>query len=71
MTAKAKRKPFAERLKDGLTEAVGFAKGELTLRTVQIPEPPPEIAENASASNPQSPIPNPSMSLRCPPSKNT
>jgi putative transcriptional regulator len=50
MTAKSKRKPFAERLKDGLTEAVGFAKGELTLRTVAGPSPPPEIAAREVAS---------------------
>jgi putative transcriptional regulator len=41
---KSKRKPFAERLKTGLTEAVQFAKGELTLRTVEVPAPPPEVA---------------------------
>jgi putative transcriptional regulator len=35
---------LAERLKAGLTEAVQFARGELTLRTVQIPAPPPKIA---------------------------
>jgi putative transcriptional regulator len=35
---------LADRLKAGLTEAVEFAKGELTLRTVQVPDPPPEIA---------------------------
>ncbi len=44
MIAKLKRKPLAERLRDGLSEAIQFAKGELTLRTVQIPDPPPEIA---------------------------
>jgi putative transcriptional regulator len=31
-------------LKAGLTEAVQSANGELTLRTVQVPAPPPEIA---------------------------
>jgi putative transcriptional regulator len=41
---KPKRKPLADRLKDGLTEAIQFAKGELTLRTVRVPDPPPEIA---------------------------
>ena len=30
MITKSKRKPLAERLKGGLTEAVQFAKGELT-----------------------------------------
>ena len=44
MITKSRRKPFAERLKAGLTEAVQFAKGELTLRTVRVPDPPPEIA---------------------------
>ena len=44
MKTRPKRKPLAERLKVGLTEALGFAKGELTLRTVRVPVPPPEIA---------------------------
>ncbi len=44
MITKSKREPLADRLKAGLTEAVRFAKGELTLRTVQVPDPPPEIA---------------------------
>ena len=44
MITKSKRKPLAERLKTGLTEAVQFAKGELTLRTVEVPAPPPKIA---------------------------
>ena len=43
MITKSKRKPLAERLKIGLTEAVQFAKGELTLRTTEVPAPPPEI----------------------------
>ena len=43
MITKSKRKPFAARLKTGLTEAVQFAKGELTLRTVEVPAPPPAI----------------------------
>jgi putative transcriptional regulator len=34
---------LAERLEAGLTEAIQAAKGELTLRTVQVPAPPPEI----------------------------
>jgi putative transcriptional regulator len=41
---KLNRKPLAARLKAGLTEAVQSAKGELSLRTVQIPEPPPKLA---------------------------
>ncbi len=44
MTTKLKRRPLPERLKAGLAEAVRFAKGELTLRTVEVPAPPPEIA---------------------------
>jgi putative transcriptional regulator len=44
MIAKSKRKPLADRLKAGLTEAVQFARGELTLRTVQVPDPPPQLA---------------------------
>ena len=43
MITTSKRKPVAERLKAGLIEAVQSAKGELTLRTVQVPAPPPEI----------------------------
>lgn len=46
MITSAKRKPLAERLAAGLIEAGRFAKGELTLRTVQVPDPPPEIAAN-------------------------
>jgi putative transcriptional regulator len=38
-----KRKPFFERLKAGLEEGIAHAKGELTLKTVEMPEPPPEI----------------------------
>lgn len=37
------RKSLFERLKSGLQEGVAHAKGELTLRTIEIPEPPPEI----------------------------
>ena len=44
MITKSKRKPLADRLKGGLTEAVQFAKGALTLRTVEVPAAPPEIA---------------------------
>lgn len=43
MIANSKRKPLAERVKAALTEAIQYAKGELTLRTVQVPDPPPEI----------------------------
>jgi putative transcriptional regulator len=38
-----KPNPFFERLKAGLEEGLAHAKGELTLRTVEHPEPPPEI----------------------------
>jgi putative transcriptional regulator len=30
-----------QRLQDGLQEGIRFAKGDLNLRTVEIPEPPP------------------------------
>ena len=50
MRTKSKRRPLAERLKAGLTEGVRCARGELTLRTVQVPDPPPEIAAKEVAS---------------------
>lgn len=37
------RKPLSERLRKGLSEGLAHAEGELTLRTVAVPEPPPEI----------------------------
>jgi putative transcriptional regulator len=37
------RKPRFERLKSGLEEAIAQARGELTLKTVEVPESPPEI----------------------------
>ena len=37
------RKPFFERLKTGLEEGIAHARGELTLKTVEVPEAPPEI----------------------------
>jgi putative transcriptional regulator len=37
------RKPLFERLKAGLEEGIAHAKGELSLKTVEIPEKPPEI----------------------------
>jgi putative transcriptional regulator len=43
VNAKMKRKPLAERVSQGLREAIQFAKGELTLRTTEIPSPPAEI----------------------------
>jgi putative transcriptional regulator len=45
MTSKQpkRRMPLFERLRQGLNEGIAHAKGELTLRTVEIPEEPPEI----------------------------
>lgn len=40
------RKPLFERLKVGLEECIAHAKGELTLRTIEVPEAPPEIDAN-------------------------
>jgi putative transcriptional regulator len=37
------RKPFFERLKAGLEEGIAHARGELTLKTVEVPAAPPEI----------------------------
>lgn len=42
MTTK-RRKSLFERLKQGLNEGIAHAKGEMTLRTVDVPEQPPEI----------------------------
>ncbi|WP_298860630.1 helix-turn-helix domain-containing protein [uncultured Gimesia sp.] len=42
MTTK-QRKPLFERLKQGLEEGIAHAKGELTLKTVKIPDDPPKI----------------------------
>ena len=41
--AAGQRKSLFERLKHGLEEGIAHAKGELTLKTVELPEPPPEI----------------------------
>jgi putative transcriptional regulator len=38
------RCPFAARLKAGLAEGIRHAKGELTLRTVRVPQRPPQIS---------------------------
>ena len=43
MKESCKRGPLAKRLQAGLEEGIRFAKGELTLRTVEFPSPPPEI----------------------------
>jgi len=49
MTTK-QRKPLFERLKQGLEEGIVHTKGELTLKTVEIPDDPPEIdAETIAA----------------------
>jgi putative transcriptional regulator len=37
------RKSFFARLKTGLEEGIAHANGELTLKTVDVPEAPPEI----------------------------
>ena len=37
------RKPLFERLKVGLEQGIAHAKGELTLKTIEVPEAPPEI----------------------------
>ncbi len=42
MPTKARR-PFFERLKAGLEEGIAHARGELTLKTVDVPAAPPEI----------------------------
>ncbi len=38
-----KRKSLFERLKTGLEEGIAHARGELTLKTTEVPEAPPEI----------------------------
>ena len=42
MTTK-RRKPLFERLQQGLEEGIAHVQGTLTLRTVEVPEEPPEI----------------------------
>ncbi|MFL5328707.1 MAG: helix-turn-helix domain-containing protein [Gemmataceae bacterium] len=37
------RKPLFDRLKAGLKESIAHARSELTLKTVEVPEAPPEI----------------------------
>ena len=44
MKRKMKRKPLAERLEQGLQEGIQFAKGEITLRTTEIPPLPTVLA---------------------------
>ena len=43
MMATKTRKPLFERLKTGLEEGIAHAKGVLTLKTIEVPEAPPEI----------------------------
>lgn len=51
MIAKSKqRRRFAKSLEVGLREAVLFARGELTLRTIVVPDPPPKVAGREVAS---------------------
>ncbi len=42
MTTK-RRKPLFERLQQGLNEGIAHVRTDLTLRTVEVPEEPPEI----------------------------
>ncbi|HUG90283.1 MAG TPA: helix-turn-helix domain-containing protein [Planctomycetaceae bacterium] len=42
-TPKKTRRPLFERLKQGLEEGIAFSRGELSLRTVEIPEEPPQV----------------------------
>lgn len=41
--AKKIRKSLFDRLKTGLEEGIAYSKGKLTLKTVEVPEEPPEI----------------------------
>ena len=43
MMAPNSRKPLFSRLKTGLEEGIAHARGELTLKTTEVPEAPPEI----------------------------
>ena len=42
MPAKA-RKPLFQRLREGLEEGIAHVRGELTLKTIDLPEAPPEV----------------------------
>jgi putative transcriptional regulator len=42
-TGRPTRPALADRLKAGLNEGIRHAKGELTLRTIRVPERPPRI----------------------------
>ena len=39
----APRKPLFERLQQGLEEGIAYSQGELSLRTVEVPDKPPDI----------------------------
>jgi putative transcriptional regulator len=41
--AMSSREPLFERLKTGLKEGIAHTRGELTLKSVELPEAPPEI----------------------------
>jgi len=43
MKTESRRKPFFDRLKSGLEESLAHARGELSLRTIEVPSAPPEI----------------------------
>ena len=43
MIAKKTRKRLFERLKTGLEEGIAFASGELSLKTVEVPDEPPQV----------------------------
>jgi putative transcriptional regulator len=50
MSNSSKRQPLLERLKGGLEEGIRFAKGELSLRTTEIPARPPVLHAREVAS---------------------
>jgi putative transcriptional regulator len=43
MIARKTRKPLFDRLQEGLKEGIAFARGELNLKTVEIPDEPPQV----------------------------
>ncbi len=43
MTISSARKPFFQRLKEGLEEGIRFTQGKVNLKTIIIPAPPPEL----------------------------
>src|SRR5438552_1060802 len=44
MPRPTKRRSFFERVKTGLEEGIAFAQGELSLRTIEVPENPPDFS---------------------------